>query len=142
MDLASTRDAVRYSAIKTLVYDGYLFRQVTGVYYGKSLAYNCGILKEKPKKDYIICNDGKKEFDDKVIRDTVVRVKKTYVPITEENYRQIEGLNLLMFLMKHTTYQKEVEDYLIREKIFLENLEPFIDKYPKSILKVFSKLFR
>ncbi|MDO4328720.1 MAG: hypothetical protein Q4C66_05225 [Lachnospiraceae bacterium] len=60
----------------------------------------------------------------------------------EENYRQIEGLNLLMFLMKHTTYQKEVEDHLIREKIFLENLEPFIDKYPKSILKVFSKLFR
>lgn len=169
LDPASTRDAVRYNAIKALVYDGYLFRQVMGVYsleesvpdeviiqqkyinragkrmgvyYGKSLAYNCGILKDKPKKDYIICNVGKKDFDDKVIRGTVVRVKKTYVQITEENYRAIEGLNLLMFLVKYTTYQKKVEDYLIREKIFLEDMEPFIDKYPKSVLKVFSKLFR
>lgn len=71
-----------------------------------------------------------------------VRVKKTYIPITEENYRLIEGLNLLMFLVKTPVYQKEVEDYLIRENIRLEDRESFINKDPKGVLKVFSKLFR
>lgn len=109
--------------LKFLVYDGYLYRygvgvysiyddvsdeeilnqkyliragRHIGVYYGNSLLYRCGIMDDRPDKDYILSNAClKKEFDNKKIGDITMRVKRPYSEITDENYRIIEGLNLV-----------------------------------------------
>lgn len=112
-----------------------------GVYYGETLAYHCGILKDKPKETYILCNNGSQNFVNGKVKNTSVRIKKAYVPITNSNYHIIEGLNLLLFLVNHCKYKEAVEDYLIRNGIFKDQLEPFIYQYPESILKIWNRLF-
>ena len=161
--------AMRKSLAKRLVKEGYLFRQVEGVYsiqefipdevivnqkyieragekigvyYGKSLAYRCGIIDDKPDKEYILCNNGSSSFVTGKVRDTEVRVKKTYIPITGQNYYLIEALNLLMFLVIYPSCQKKVEDYLMKKGIFLDKLEPLAREYPESINKIIMKLFK
>ena len=76
------------------------------------------------------------------VRDTEVRVKKTYIPITGQNYYLIEALNLLMFLAIYPSCQKKVEDYLMKKGIFLDKLEPLAREYPESINKIIMKLFK
>ena len=114
-----------------------------GTYYGKSLAYRCGIIDQAPEKDYIISNTSVMEgFSDRRVGDTIIKVRRPYVQITNENYRIIEALNLLMFVVKLSSYRNKVEDYLIKEHIGMDLLEPYIDLYPETIKKVTKVLFR
>lgn len=155
--------------LKYLVYDGYLYRYGLGIYsiyndvsdeeilsqkyliragrhigayYGKSLLYRCGIIGDKPDKDYIISNAClKKEFDDKKTGDITVRVKRPYSEITDENYRIIEGLNLVQALSKYPRCKRKVEDFLIKNRIGKAELYRYAGEYPDSIWKVLNSLF-
>ena len=127
-----------------IVKQKYLERQGNriGVYYGPSLAYQCGILKKEPERCYILCNNIGKGFRAAKVRNTIIQVKGAYVPITNENFQIIEGLNLLMFLVNYSSYQKAVEDYLIRNQIYKRDMENYIDSYPESVLKIFDCLYK
>ena len=155
--------------LKYLVYDGYLHRyglgiysiyddvsdeeilsqkyliragHRIGVYYGKSLLYRCGIIGDKPDKDYIISNAClKKEFDDKKTGDITVRVKRPYVEITDENYRIIEGLNLAAFLIRSSSYKDKVEKYLLKEGIDKSMLLRYAAGYPDKVTWVIKTLY-
>ena len=81
-------------------------------------------------------------FSDRRVGDTIIKVRRPYVQITNENYRIIEALNLLMFVVKLSSYRNKVEDYLIKEHIGMDLLEPYIDLYPETIKKVTKVLFR
>ena len=155
--------------LKYLVYDGYLHRyglgiysiyddvsdeeilsqkyliragHRIGVYYGKSLLYRCGIMVDRPDKDYIISNAClKKDFDDKKIGDITVRMKRPYSEITDENYRIIEGLNLVQALSKYPRCKRKGEAFLIKNRIGKAELYRYAGEYPDSIWKVLNSLF-
>ena len=74
-------------------------------------------------------------FSDRRVGDTIIKVRRPYVQITNENYRIIEALNLLMFVVKLSSYRNKVEDYLIKEHIGMDLLAPYIDSVSYTHLK-------
>lgn len=158
----------RKKLAKELVNQGYLYRQIDGVYsleaevsdniiieqkyltragakigayYGSSLAHHLGILTEEPKKEYIVSNQGCQSFVKCTVRSTMVQVRKTFVQITDENYRIIVAMNLLMFLVQYPTYIKPIKAYIENERITYADIQPYIRDYPSSLEQIVSKMW-
>ena len=77
-----------------------------------------------------------------MIGDTRVKVKAAYIPVTESNCSQIEAMNLLMFLVKYSTYKKAVAEYLLSEHIYLDRLDLLLGQYPNTVIDVFNGLYK
>lgn len=150
----------RKTTAKKLVNQGYLFRQIKGVYsmeekipdevivtqkfleragkrigiyYGETLAYHCGIIPEEPDVTYVIGNSGYEAFAELYVRETRVHSKRSCVPITNENYMIIEALELLRFLEHHRKYKEKIKQYFVEQEITMEDIEPYLNMYPDVV---------
>lgn len=63
--------------------------------------------------------------DLKKIGNTKIKARAAYVEINNWNYRAIEGINLLMFSGKYPEYKKQVEDWLLENRIYISDMEPY-----------------
>lgn len=130
---------------ETVIRELYLERrgEHIGAYYHESAAYHAGILNKKPEMEYILCNDVKtNDFRTKKIGNTKIKARAAYVEINNWNYRAIEGINLLMFSGKYPEYKKQVEDWLLENRIYISDMEPYFQYYPNMIKKIVKELFK
>lgn len=111
-----------------------------GVYYGQSLAYRLGIAAKDSQEEYIVSNKGAKKPVSCKIGSRMIRVQKPFVPITNENYRIIEVMNLLMFLVEQPMYMPAVKEHIKKEKVAFSDIQPYIDAYPDSLKQVISEM--
>lgn len=111
-----------------------------GVYYGQSLAYRLGIAAKDSQEEYIVSNKGAKKPVSCKIGSRMIRVQKPFVPITNENYRIIEVMNLLMFLVEQQMYMPAVKEHIKKEKVDFSDIQPYIDAYPDSLKQVISEM--
>jgi len=114
-----------------------------GAYYHESAAYHAGILDKKPETEYILCNDVKTDdFRNQKVGNTKFKTRAAYAEINNRNYKAIEGINLLMFSGKHPEYKKAVEDWLLENRIYISDMEPYFQYYPFMIKKIVKELFK
>ena len=114
-----------------------------GAYYHESAAYHAGILDGKPETEYILCNDVKTDdFRNQKVGNTKFKIRAAYAKINNRNCKAIEGINLLMFSGKHPEYQKQVEDWLLENRIFISDMEPYFQYYPFMIKKIVKEFFK
>ena len=114
-----------------------------GAYYHESAAYHAGILDKKPETEYILCNDVKTDdFRNQKVGNTKFKTRAAYAEINNRNYRAIEGINLLMFSGKHPEYKKQVEDWLLENRVYVADMEPYFQYYPNMIKKIVKGLFK
>ena len=100
-------------------------------------------MNKKPEMEYILCNDVKtNDFRTKKIGNTKIKARAAYVEINNWNYRAIEGINLLMFSGKYPEYKKQVEDWLLENRIYISDMEPYFQYYPNMIKKIVKELFK
>ena len=73
-----------------------------GSYYWESAAYRAGIITKKPKVEYILCSNSKRNmFRMERIGQTNVKVRAPYAKITDQNCEVLDALNLLIYAGEH-----------------------------------------
>ena len=82
------------------------------------------------------------DFRNQKVGNTKFKTRAAYAEINNRNYRAIEGINLLMFSGKHPEYKKQVEDWLLENRVYVADMEPYFQYYPNMIKKIVKGLFK
>ena len=86
-----------------------------GSYYWESAAYRAGIITKKPKVEYILCPNSKRNmFRMERIGQTNVKVRAPYA--------KIDALNLLIYAGEHPEHKREVEEWILKKGISVADM--------------------
>lgn len=134
----------------TLIAQRYISQHgnVRGFYFGKSFAYQIGLLKAAPDMAYIITAKESLLHGRKVhVMKTTLYLRGSKIPITAENVLILQLLNLLPNLMQYSDYDKEetyrrLANYVMEKRIDLSACKAYYPSYSKWVPSRIAKIER
>ena len=108
-----------------------------GFLYGESLAYELGIIPEKPDTIYIVTN--KESLLHGRVRNVCgqkIRIRGSETPVTDDNYKILQVLDMLRMRFKRgwDVYPK-LKEFTEENKITLDNFAPYIELFSDHVKK-------
>ena len=120
-----------------VIYEKYICRghQTIGFLYGESLAYELGIINEKPDMIYIVTNkEAVLHGRVKTVLGKKIRIRGSETLVTDENYKILQVLDMLRmrFRFGWNVYPK-LREFVKENRIVLESFEPYIELFAEHV---------
>ncbi len=114
--------------------------KIMGYYSGDTFAYQLGLSKKEPSKVEIVSNESAPIVRDISIGNKVFMVRRARIPITEDNYRILQLLDLLKDFEKYCPKPKKevtelISGYVRNTNITRQKIDQYIDDYPLKVYK-------
>ena len=110
-----------------------------GIWCDESAAYECGIISDTPNMKHLKVNGG--SHWKKPVCGSMIKITKPYVEVTNENYRAILTLNMLLYVVDHMEFINKARKYCLRNCPF-DAIAPYISFYPARINNVLKIIYR
>lgn len=128
-----------------VIYEKYICRghQVIGFLYGESLAYELGILNEKPDMIYIVTNkEAVLHGRVKTVLGKKIRIRGSETLVTDENYKILQVLDMLRmrFRFGWNVYPK-LREFVKENRITLDSFDPYIELFAEHVRNDLSVLY-
>ena len=108
-----------------------------GFLYGESLAYELGIIPEKPDTIYIVTNK-ESQLHGRVrnVCGQKIRIRGSETPVTDDNYKILQVLDMLRMRFRRgwNVYPK-LKEFTEENKITLDNFAPYIELFSDHVKK-------
>lgn len=120
----------------------YIYRkgEVIGYYSGHTFANQIGISTQVPFKTEIVSNNFSAIVRDVKIGDETFTVRKARVPVTKENYKVLQFLDLLKDIDEYADedenmVRNQLYEYIKRNEICREQIDRYLTYFPLKIYK-------
>lgn len=134
-------------AADTVAYYKYISRGkgMEGYYSGYTFANQLGLSAQVPYKVEIVSNNIAAKRREVSIGKRTYIVRKARIPVTEDNYRVLQLLDLLKNLEVYTEQDQSctaerLAEYVRRSKIKRANVDQYISDYPDAVFRHFYEM--